>query len=133
MCSSDLAMVSNNPPSLRFRIVRHHCLPARLVFERFPILRHDMARITLTDMKAKKHVCSPQCLSAARDACRRTYLRGLQRGSWSTMVIARRALEFLSSPVEHTGRIAPVPQSVDAGSDLRSILFRNDGVDLISP
>ena len=31
------------------------------------------------------------------------------------MQIAKAALEYLSSPVEHTERIASVPQSLDAG------------------
>src|SRR5438309_420548 len=57
---------------------------------------------TNLNMKTDKHVCSPQCLSAARDACRRTYERALARGSWPTMQIAKAALEYLSSPAEPT-------------------------------
>src|SRR5437899_8898940 len=77
------------------------------------VSRRPGSHHTNLNMKTDKHVCSPQCLSAARDACRRTYERALARGSWPTMQIAKRALEFLSSPVEHTERIASVPQSLD--------------------
>ena len=106
------------------RFLDHHAIPNK---------PDDGTKVVIVAWgKTDKHVCSPQCLSAARDACRRIYLHGLQRGSWSTMMLAKRALEYLSQPVENTGRIAPVPQSLDAGSDLRRFPFQNDGVDFIT-
>src|SRR2546428_7954573 len=69
---------------------------------------------TNLNMKTDKHVCSPQCFSSARDACRRTYMRGLQKGSWSTMVLAKAALEYLSMPAESHRPYCPGAAEIDA-------------------